>query len=133
MTISADLFDLAIFLMGLGVFISAVALLPALLQLKRTFKAAEDLACETKKTVEIVNLIGKKVQDQTADVEELITRVKDLGMKVTGIGDLLVDNVKSQLIGILSFLFGAEEGFKRFFRKDKEQEKEKKGGNDEQL
>lgn len=129
MTITADLFDLAIFLIGLGFFIIAVALVPAILQLKRTFKAVEELTTETRKTVEIVNFVGRKVQDQTADIEELIARVKDLGVKVTGLGELVVDNVRSPLISFLSFLFGAEEGFKRFFHRDRK----KGGGTDEQL
>lgn len=122
MTISADIFDLAIFLIGLAVLIFVLALIPALLQLKKTLKAVEDLTVESKKTVEIVNFIAKRTQDQVADLEELVSRVKDLGIKVTGLADLVVENVKSPLINILSVLFGAEEGFKRFFRR------EKKGG-----
>lgn len=122
MTISADIFDLAIFLIGLAVLIFVLALIPALLQLKKTLKAVEDLTVESKKTVEIVNFIAKRTQNQVADLEELVSRVKDLGIKVTGLADLVVENVKSPLISILSVLFGAEEGFKRFFRR------EKKGG-----
>lgn len=130
MTISADIFDLAIFLIGLGFFILAIALIPAVLQLKRTFKAVEDLTLEARKTVEIMNIIGEKAKDQAADIEELLARVKELGIKVTGLGELLVDNVKLPLISFLSFLFGAEEGLRRFFRRDAE----KKGGEkDEQL
>ncbi|OGP21669.1 MAG: hypothetical protein A2054_09420 [Deltaproteobacteria bacterium GWA2_55_10] len=130
MTITADVYDIAIFLIGLGFFIIAVALVPAILQLKRTFKAVEDLTQETRKTVEIVNFVGRKVQDQTADIEELIARVKDLGVKVTGLGELVVDNVRGPVINFLSFLFGAEEGFKRFFHRDRAK---KGGGTDEQL
>lgn len=128
MTITADVYDFAIFLIGLGFFIFVIALVPALLQLKRTFKAVEDLTNETRKTVEVVNFIAKKTQDQVADLEELITRVKDLGIKVTGLGDIVVDNVKGPVISFLSFIFGAEEGFKRFFHRNK-----KGGGKDEQL
>jgi uncharacterized protein YoxC len=128
MTITADVFDFAIFLIGLGFFIFVIALVPALLQLKRTFKAVEELTAETKKTVEVVNFIAKRAQDQVVDFEELITRVKDLGVKVTGLGDIVVDNVKGPIISFLSFLFGAEEGFKRFFHRNK-----KGGGKDEQL
>jgi uncharacterized protein YoxC len=128
MTITADVYDFAIFLIGLGFFIFVIALVPALLQLKRTFKAVEELTNETRKTVEVVNFIAKKTQDQVADFEELITRVKDLGIKVTGLGDIVVDNVKGPIISFLSFIFGAEEGFKRFFHRNK-----KGGGKDEQL
>jgi uncharacterized protein YoxC len=126
MTITADVYDFAIFLIGLGFFIFVIALVPALLQLKRTFKAVEELTNETRKTVEVVNFIAKKTQDQVADFEELITRVKDLGIKVTGLGDIVVDNVKGPIISFLSFIFGAEEGFKRFFHRNK-----KGGGKDE--
>lgn len=128
MTITADVFDFAIFLIGIGFFIFVIALVPALLQLKRTFKAVEELTNETRKTVEVVNFIAKKTQDQVADFEELISRVKDLGIKVTGLGDIVVDNVKGPIISFLSFIFGAEEGFKRFFHRNK-----KGGGKDEQL
>lgn len=127
MTFTADIFDLAILLMGLGVFIFVIALVPALLQLKRTLKAAEELTVETRKTVEVVNFIARKTQDQVDDIQELIGRVKDLGLKVTGLGDIIVDNVKGPVISFISFLFGAEEGFKRFFHRNK------KGGKDEQL
>ncbi len=127
MTITADVFDFAIFLIGLGVFIFVIALVPALLQLRRTFKAVEELTNETRKTVEVVNFIAKRTQDQVADFEELLTRVKDLGIKVTGLGDIIVDNVKGPVISFISFLFGAEEGFKRFFHRNK-----KGGGKDEQ-
>ena len=128
MTITADVYDFAIFLIGLGFFIFVIALVPALLQLKRTFKAVEELTNETKKTVEVVNFIAKRTQDQIVDLEELISRVKDLGIKVTGLGDVVVDNVKGPIISFISFLFGAEEGFKRFFHRNK-----KGGGKDEQL
>ncbi len=127
MTITADMYDLAILLMGLGVFIFVIALIPALLQLKRTFKAVEELTVETKKTVETVNFIAKKAQDQVSDIEELVTRVKDLGLKVTGLGDIVVDNVKGPVISFISFLFGAEEGLRWFFHKNKKEE----GGKDE--
>lgn len=128
MTITADMFDLAILLMGLGVFIFVIALVPALLQLKRTFKAVEELTVETKKTVETVNFIAKRAQDQVSDIEELVTRVKDLGVKVTGLGDMVVDGVKGPIISFISFLFGAEEGLRRFFHKNR---KDKEGGTDE--
>ena len=128
MTITADVYDFAIFLIGLGFFIFVIALVPALLQLKRTFKAVEELTNETRKTVEVVNFIAKRTQDQIVDLEELISRVKDLGIKVTGLGDIVVDNVKGPIISFLSFIFGAEEGFKRFFHRNK-----KGGGKDEQL
>ena len=119
MTISADIFDLAIFLIGLAVFIFVIAFIPALLQLKRTFRAIEELTVESKKTVEIVNLIAKKVQDQTGDIEELVKKIKEVGVKVTVLADLVVDNVKSPLITILSLLFGASEGLKSFFHRGK--------------
>ncbi|HCY09750.1 MAG TPA: hypothetical protein DHU82_00605 [Deltaproteobacteria bacterium] len=100
-----------------------------MLQLKKTFKAVEELSVETRKTVEIINFIGKKAQEETANIEELLARVRELGFKVTDMGNLVVDNIRAPIIGILSLLFGAEEGFKRFFhRKDK-----KGGGTDEQL
>jgi len=128
MTITADMFDIAILLIGIGFFIFVIALVPALLQLKTTFKAVEDLTVETRKTVETVNFIAKKAEEQVSDIEELVKRVKDLGIKVTGIGDIVADNVKGPIISFISFLFGAEEGLRSFFHKRK---KEKEGGDHE--
>lgn len=125
MTISANLYEIAVLLIALAVLIFVLALVPALLQLKRTIKAVEDLTIEGKRTVEGVNFIVRKAGDQVEDVEELVKKAKDLGMKVAGIADMVVENVKGPIISGISFLFGAEQGFKRFFSR------EKKGGGED--
>ncbi|HAO93974.1 MAG: hypothetical protein A2X99_01660 [Deltaproteobacteria bacterium GWB2_55_19] len=125
MTFTADLSDIAILIIALAFLIFVLAAVPALLQLKRTFQALEELTAEGRRTIESVNVIVQKAGDQLSDVEELVTKVKDVGLKVTGLAEMVVDNVRSPLIGIISFFFGAEEGFKRFFKRGK------KGGGDD--
>lgn len=123
MTISADVYEVALLIISIAVLVFVIAVIPTLTQLKRTIKAVEDLTVESRRTVEGVNVIVKKIGEQTQDVDELVKSVKDVGFKVTGLANLIVDNIKSPVISLLSFIFGAEEGFKRFFRRDK------KGGN----
>ncbi|MBI2413622.1 MAG: DUF948 domain-containing protein [Deltaproteobacteria bacterium] len=125
MTFTADISDIAILIIALAFLIFVLAVVPALLQLKRTFQAVEELTAESRRTIESINVIVKKAGDQLGEVEELVTKVKDVGLKVTGLAEMIVDNVRNPLIGIISFFFGAEEGFKRFFRR------EKKGGGDD--
>lgn len=125
MTFTADLSDIAILIIALAFLIFVLAAVPALLQLKRTFQALEELTAEGRRTIESVNVIVQKAGDQLSDVEELVTKVKDVGLKVTGLAEMVVDNVRSPLIGIISFFFGAEEGFKRLFKRCK------KGGGDD--
>lgn len=119
MTITAQLYEIAILIVALAFVVLVAVIIPTLLQLKRTIKAAEDLALEGKKTVEEVNFILKRAAEQVDDIGELTRSVKDVGLKVTGLADLVLDNVKSPIINVISFIFGVEEGFKRFFQRKK--------------
>ncbi len=123
MTITANVYEIAIVLVSLGFLVLIIFLIPMALQLRRTMKAMEELTVESRKTVESVNDIIKIAGAQAGDVEELVKKLKDVGLKFVTLGDLLADNIKSPVITILSLLFGIEHGFRRFLRR-----KEKKGG-----
>ncbi|MBI5643718.1 MAG: DUF948 domain-containing protein [Deltaproteobacteria bacterium] len=125
MTITADISDIALLIIALAFLVLVIAVIPALLQLKRTFQAVEELTVEGKRTVEGVNVIVRKAGDQLGDIEELVIKVKDVGLKATNLGELIIDTVRNPLISIISIFFGAEEGFKRFFNR------EKKGGGED--
>jgi len=118
MTITANVYEIAILLVSLAFLVLVIVLVPMILQLRRTVKAMEELTVESRKTVESLNEIVK-----AGDIEEIVKKVRDVGIKFVTLGDLLADNIKSPLITIISLLFGVEQGFRRFFRG-----KEKKGG-----
>lgn len=123
MTISANVYEIAIVLVSLAFLVLIIVLIPMVLQLRRTIKAVEELTVESRKTVESLNGLINITGVQAGDIEELVKKAKDVGLKFVAMGDLLADNIKSPLVTIISLLFGVEHGFRRFFRR-----REKKGG-----
>ncbi len=123
MTINANIYEVAIILICIAFLIFVIALIPMLLQLKRTIRAVEELTVESKKTVESLNHVIKITVDQAGDLEELVKKVKEVGMKFMMLGELFADGVKNPIITLISLLFGIEHAFKRFFRR-----RERKGG-----
>lgn len=126
MTISANFYELSALLIAISFLVLVIALVPALLQLKRTIKAFEELSIESKKTVEGLNVIVTKAGEMTADVEQVLKKAQGIGLKVTDLADIIVDSLKSPLINIVSLLFGVEQGFKHFISRAK-----KEGGDDD--
>jgi uncharacterized protein YoxC len=124
MTITADVYEIAVLLAALAFIVLVAALVPTVLQVRRTVKALEDLSTESKRMVESLNHIFKKTGDQAGDIEELVKRFKDVGLKIAGLADTVIDNIKSPLITVISLILGLEEGLKGFCRS------EKKGGGD---
>ncbi len=123
MTITANAYEIAILLVSLAFLVLVIVLIPMVLQLRRTIKAMEELTVESKKTVESLNEIIKITGIEAGDVEELVKKVKDVGLKFVTLAEMLADGVKSPLITIISLILGVEHGFRRFFRR-----REKKGG-----
>jgi uncharacterized protein YoxC len=126
MTISANVYEIAILLVSLAFLVLVIFLIPMVLQLRRTIKAMEELTVESKKTVESFNEFVRMTGIQAGEVEELVKKVKDVGIKFASLGEMLADGVKSPLVTVISLLFGVEHGVRRFFRR-----REKKGGGDD--
>ncbi len=126
MTFSANIYEIAVLLIALAFVIFVLAMIPALLQTKRTIKAFEDLTLESKKTVETVNLIMNKAGERAEDLDDLVKKATDVSKKVVGLADSVVDTLKIPLITLLSTIIGAEHGLRRFFIKEK-----KEGGGDD--
>lgn len=122
MTITANAYEVAVLIIAIAFLIIVIAAIPAILQFKRTIKALEDLSAESRRTVEILNIVLKKAGDEIGDVEELVKKVKEVGLKITGITEMFIENIKSPVITFLSLLLGFEFGLKRFFKKDKKEE-----------
>lgn len=125
MTVTADIYEIAVVIIALAFLVLVIAAIPTLIQLKRTIRAVEELSTESKKTVEVFNVFWKKTGDHAGNLDELVKRVKDVGLKATGIADVLLDGIKNPLIAILSMLLGIEFGMKRLVKK------EKKGGSED--
>jgi len=117
MTITADIYELAVVIIALAFLILVIAAIPTLLQLKRTVRAFEELSTESRKTVELVNTVIKKAGE--------------VGLKATGLADLVLDGIKSPLITVLSMLVGLECALKFLVNKDKD--KPNKTGGDENV
>lgn len=125
MTVTANAYELAVLLIALAFVVLVIALIPALVQLKKTIKAVGDLTDESRKTVENLNAIIKIAGEQAGNVEGLVKKITEVGFNITSVVNMLVENVKSPLISIISLFFGLEGGLKRFFTR------EKKGGGDD--
>lgn len=126
MTITLGVGEIAILIIALAFLALVFALIPALLQTKRTVKALEDLASESKSAVENINRIIKAAGEQIEDVEELAKKVKDVGLKLTDLLETVVDTVKSPLLTLVSLIVGVEFGFRKFLKREKKEEH--KGG-----
>lgn len=126
MTITLGVGEIAILIIAFAFLALVFALIPALLQTRRTVKALEDLASESKSAVENVNRIVKAAGEQIEDVEELAKKVKDVGLKLTDLLETVVDTVKSPLLTLVSLIVGVEFGFRKFLKREKKEEH--KGG-----
>lgn len=118
--ISADIYQLATLIAALAFLAFVIAFIPTIIQLKRTVKSIQELTIEGKKTVETVNNLVKKTEGQADEFEELLKKIRNLGFKALGLVELILDNIKSPLITILSLLFGVEFGLKYFLKRKKE-------------
>ncbi len=126
MTVTADLNDIAIIIAVAAFLALVIALVPMILQIKKTIKAVEDLTVESRKTVEGVNSLVNRLNSQAGDLDELVKRVKEVGLKMTAVAELVVDNIRSPVITVLSLLLGTRRALKRLLRRDRN-----KGGDDD--
>jgi uncharacterized protein YoxC len=124
MTVTADIYEIAVVIIALTFLVLVIVAIPMLMQLKRTIRAVEELSTESRKTIEVLNVLFKKTGDHAGDIDELVKRVKEVGLKATGIAEVLLDSIKNPLIAILSMLLGIEFGMKRLVKKEKKGDSE---------
>ena len=122
MTITLGVVEIAILIVALAFLALVITLIPTLLQLKRTIKAVEELAGESKTAGMSINHIIVKAGEQVEDIEELTRRVKEVGAKVIDLLEMVVDTVKNPLITLLGLIIGVEFGFKKLFKRDKKED-----------
>lgn len=122
MTITLGASEIAILIVAIAFLALVIALIPTLLQLKRTVKAVEELAGESKTTVTSINHIIEKAGDQVDDIEELTKRLKEVGLKVIDLLEMVVDTIKNPLITLLGLIIGFEFGFRKLFKREKKED-----------
>ncbi len=130
MTITASVYEIALFIMAISFLVLVIAVVPTVLQMKNTVRAIEELARESKKTVESVNSILRNIEEGSGDLMEVIARLKNAGAKIADTVEKVLSAVRSPIINLISLIAGITAGFKHFFSKD-EKEDVKGGGEDE--
>ncbi len=120
MTISAELYEIAILIIALAFLVLVIVSIPALLQLKRTVKAVEELSKEGRKGVETLNGLLKRTGDQAGEFESVLHKFRDVGLKAGNLGELVVDSVRNPLVTLLSLLLGLEVGMKQLVKNKNE-------------
>lgn len=126
MTITLGVGEIALLIIALAFLVLVAAMIPALLQLKKTVKAMEDLATESKSAVANVNSIIVRASGQIEDMEELAKKAKDVGIKIVDLLETVLDTVRSPLLTLVSLIVGVEFGFRKLLKRDKK--KDSKGG-----
>ena len=117
--ITANIYEIAVLLVALAFLVFIVFAIPTMLQIRRMVKALEELSAESRKSVQTLNTLLKRAGDQAGDIEEVVKKVKEVSLKAANLAELVVDNIKSPLITVLSLILGFRFGFKRLLKRDK--------------
>ncbi len=118
MTFTVSLQEISLFFIALGFFILVLYLIPAVLQIRQTAKALEDLSKEGRTTLEGLNLVLNRTEAYTEDIAELIKRFRDTGLKFVSLADLVADRLRSPVITLVSFLIGLDFALRHLDRKE---------------
>lgn len=130
MTITITIYELSALLVAIGFLAFIIALIPAILQIRRTAAAIETLSVESTKTAENLNTILKVAGEEVCEVKEVITRLKGTGLKAADLADGILENVGGSVAGILSLIFIGVESFLKCFLAKKCEETEGGAGDD---
>lgn len=122
MIFTASISELALLLAAIAFFILIIYLIPAIIQLRNTAKGVEDVSQEAKEAINGLKTLFNKINSHTDDVGEVIKKIKDVGLKATYLADIVVSQLKSPIITIVSLIAGVDFGLKHF-RKKKEGDK----------
>lgn len=120
MTISAEIYEIAVLIIAIAFLVLVIAAIPTLIQLKRTVKAVEELSEESRKSVKTLNGLLTRTGEQAGEFESMLQKFRDVGVKASNLGELVVDSVRSPLITMLSLLLGLEVGMKQLIKKKTE-------------
>jgi uncharacterized protein YoxC len=118
MAITVSISEFALLLAAIAFFVLIIYLIPTIIQLRNTAKGVEDFSQTAKEAVENVNSLIKKVDGQAEDMGEVAKKVKDVGLKAVHLADIVITQLKSPIITIVSIIAGIEFGLKHFRKKE---------------
>jgi len=118
MTFTVTISELALLLGAIAFFLLVIYLIPAIIQLRNTAKAVEEFSQKGKDAIESVSLLVKKINDQAEDIGGLVKKIKDVGLKAVYLADIVVSQLKSPIITLVSIIAGIEFGLKHFRKKE---------------
>ena len=139
-----ELWSLGILIAGIAIFIVAIFLVPALLQLKKTLKSAErfmddmDLSIKSlvydevkplvksiNNTMDEVEGIVKTARSSVEKVDAVVESLSAVGGTVKAINNLVDTKVKGALVDIAAYLVGIKVGIGTFVESIKSRSKKK--------
>lgn len=118
MTFTVTIAELSIFLAAIAFFILVIYLIPAIIQLRNTAKAVEDLSQRGKGAMEDISSLVKKINGQAEDIGGVVKKVTDVGLKAAHLADIMVNQLKGPIITVTSIIAGIEFGLKHFKKKE---------------
>lgn len=118
MTFTVTIAELSIFLAAIAFFILVIYLIPAIIQLRNTAKAVEDLSQRGKEAMEDISSLVKKLNGHAEDVGGVVKKVTDVGLKAAHLADIVVNQLKGPIITVTSIIAGIEFGLKHFKKKE---------------
>jgi len=124
--ITANVYEIVAFLLVIAFCILIIFAIPALLQIKKTAKAVEDLTQESKKSLEVLNGVLKKTGDKAGEVDALLKRLGEVSRSLGTTADIIGGNLKGPFITLISLIIGIQYGLKYFIKRSAEE----KGGED---
>lgn len=130
MTITITIYELSALLVAIGFLAFIIALIPAILQIRRTAAAVQTLSVESAKTAENLNVILKVAGEEACEVKEVIARLKGTGLKAADLADGVLEDVGGPVARILSLIFTGAESFLKCFLAKKCGETEGGAGDD---
>lgn len=114
MTFSVTLAEISIFLIAIAIFIFVLYLIPVVIQLRETLRTVQRLSEKYEDVTVNLKSITDKVNENMDDVGEVVKNFKDVGLKATGLADLVFNKVKTPIVTIISLLTGIGFGLKHF-------------------
>lgn len=118
MTFTVTIAEISIFLAAIAFFILVIYLIPAIIQVRNTAKAVEELAQKGKEAMEGAGSLVKKLNGQAEDIGGVVKKVTDVGLKAVHLADIIVNQLKGPIITVASIIAGIEFGLKHFKKKE---------------
>ena len=116
MTFTVSLSEISIFIIAIAFLVLVVSIIPALIQLRQTGRAIQELSEEGKKLLAEVKETVHKVNAQVTDMEDAVKKIRDITLKATGVAGVIIDAVRSPVTKLSALLAGIRFGLK-YFRK----------------